>query len=340
MPSRTNHQLEDALTTRKCYKLIALAFAAFLACVPASAESWPSHFITLVVPFGAGSGTDIIARVLAAKMSELLGKQVVIENLGGAGGTIAVSRVAKAAPDGYQIVIGAVDTFAQSQYLFEKPPSNTLTDFEPIALAVEQPLLLVARKELPVSNLKEFVPYLKQHQKEMRFGSAGIGAAPYLACAMITSAIGAQATHVPYRAAAPALHDMMGGDIDYYCPLAVSAVPFMKSNSIKALAVLTGERSTLFPELPTAREQGVNVVDGYYWNAFFAPKGTPDDILAKLNSAISSALDDPTVQARLREVTAIVVPPERRTRAYLKDYLQAEIVKWSAIMKADNVPRQ
>jgi tripartite-type tricarboxylate transporter receptor subunit TctC len=311
-----------------------------LACVPASAETWPSRVITLVVPFGAGSGTDIIARIVAARVSEIIGKQIIVEDIGGGGGTIAVSRVARADPDGYHFIIGAVDTFAQAQYLFENPPSNTMTDFEPIALAVEQPLVFVARKELPVNNLTEFAAYLKSHQNEMKFGSAGIGAAPYLACAMINKAVGATAIHVPYRAAAPALQDMLAGDIDYYCPLAVSAIPFVKNNSLKLLAVLTPTRSPIFPDLPTAREQGIDVTDGYYWNGFFAPKGTPSEIVNKLSAAISTALDDPTVQERLREFAATVVPADRRSPDYLKSYLGEEIKKWSVIMKDNGVVRQ
>jgi tripartite-type tricarboxylate transporter receptor subunit TctC len=317
-----------------------LLFALLISSPSASAETWPNHYITLVVPFGAGSGTDIIARIVSARASELLGQRIIIEDIGVGGGTTAVSRVAKAAPDGYEIIIGAVDTFAQSQYLFEPPPADTLNDFEPIALAVQQSLVLVTRKSLGVSNLKEFTAYLKLHQAEMRFGSAGIGAAPYLACAMLTRALDAKTTHVPYRAAAPAIHDMIGGDIDYYCPLAVSAMPFMHDGGLTMLAVLTADRSPIFPEIPTAREQGVDVADGYYWNAFFVPKGTPPEVVKKLNAAISASLDDKKVQAQLLELAATVVSPDQRTPEYLKDYLKDEIAKWRHIMAENNIPQQ
>jgi tripartite-type tricarboxylate transporter receptor subunit TctC len=305
-----------------------------------AADDWPSRVITLTVPFGPGSGTDIQARIIASKVSEILGKLVVIEDRGGAGGSTAVMRVAHAAPDGYQMIIGAVDTFAQSQYLFEPPPANTMTDFEPVALVTDQPLVLLARTTLPVSNVKEFVAYLNKNQENVRFGSAGIGAAPYLACAMITKAAGAKATHVPYRAAAPALLDMVAGEIDYYCPLAVSAVPFVNSNSVKLLAVLTTDRTPLFPNLKTAKEQGLDVTDGYYWNAFFMPKGTPPEIVKKMSEAISRALDDPNVKARLNELASTVVAPERRTPEYLRQYLADEIKKWAKIMKENEVPQQ
>ena len=310
------------------------------AAAPALADDWPTRPLTLVVPFGPGSGTDVIARLVANKASEYLGKPIIVEDLGGAGGTIAVSRVAKAPPDGYQFIIGAVDTFAQSQYLFENPPSDTMKDFDPVALAVDQPLVFLARKGMPVSNLTQFADYLKAHQKDVKFGSAGIGAAPYLACATITRIIGAEATHVAYRAAAPALQDMLRGDIDYYCPLAVSAVPFMKQDQVKTLAVLTSQRSPIFPDLPTAREQGIDFTDGYYWNAFFVPKGTPEAIVKNLNAAISKALDDQNVQDRMKDLAATAVPPDRRSPEYLRQYLAEEITKWSKIMKELKVERQ
>jgi tripartite-type tricarboxylate transporter receptor subunit TctC len=313
-----------------------------LACgvVSALAQDWPSRVVTMVIPFGPGSGTDIVGRILAAQVSQELGHQIIVEDIGGAGGTIGVSRAAKAAPDGYEIVLGAVDTFAQSQYLFKKPPYNSVADFEPVALAVEQPLVLVVRNSLPVSNLKEFAAYLKASNGKMKFGSAGVGAAPYLACAMLTSAIGATATNVPYRSAAPALEDMVRGDIDFYCPLAVSATGLIENKSIKPLAVLTHDRSPLFPDLSTAREQGVDVSDGYYWMGVFAPKGTPAPIVAKLNDAFAKSLDNPNVQAQLRKTSATVVAPDRRSVAYLKGYLNDEITKWTAIMKKNNVPQQ
>jgi len=323
-------------------KMIAAAVAVaglFGSFAPAAAEDWPTRPVTLVVPFGAGSGTDVIARLVANKASEYLGKPIIVEDIGGAGGTIAVSRVARAAPDGYQFIIGAVDTFAQSQYLFANPPADTMKEFDPVALAVDQPLVFLARKGLPVSNLKEFSGYLKAHQKDVKFGSAGIGAAPYLACATITRIIGAEATHVAYRAAAPALQDMLRGDIDYYCPLAVSAVPFMKQEQVKTLAVLTPERSPVFPDLPTAREQGVDFADGYYWNAFFVPKGTPPEVVKKLNTAISRALDDQNVRDRLKDLAATAVAADRRTPSYLRTYLSEEIAKWAKIMKDLNIER-
>lgn len=308
---------------------------------PVVAQEWPTRPVRLIVPFPAGTATDLVARIIAAEVAESIGKPIVNENIVGAGGTIGVSRAARSAPDGYTVVLGAVDTFAQSQYLFQNPPYNAVQDFDAVALAVQQPLVVIARKDLPVSNLQEFARYARTHAADLTFGSAGVGAAPYLACAMLNSAIGAGgAVHVPYRAAAPAFQDMIMGRLDYYCPLAISVGSLIQEQSVKMLAILTPERSELFPDLPSAREQGINVVDGYYWNAFFVPRGTPEPIIARLNAAIRSALDRPSVQARLRTTAATVADPEQRSSAYLREYLQSEITKWSTIMRAAGVPQQ
>lgn len=320
-----------------------LAGTALLACTvsPLHAQGWPTRPIRLIVPFGPGSGTDLVARIVADELSTVIGKPVVIENIGGAGGTIGVSRAARSAPDGYTMVIGAVDTFAQSQYLFQNPPFNAIEDFEPIALAVEQPLVVVARKNLPVGNLREFADYARHRPGQLSFGSAGIGAAPYLACAMLNSVIGIRdVVHVPYRAAAPALQDMIMDRLDYYCPLGISAATLIQDGSIKALAILTAQPSPLFPDLLTAREQGIDVTDGYYWNAFFMPKGTPEPVLVAMSEAIRTALDRPALAARLRTAAGTAVAPDRRSRAYLAEYLQSEITKWTGIMQAAEVPRQ
>ncbi len=316
--------------------LLALAFGT----TPAAAQKWPTRFVTLVVPFGPGSGTDIVSRIIASRASEVLGQQIVVENVGGAGGIIGVSRVAKAAPDGYQIVLGAVDTFAQSQSTLKNPPYNPLTDFTPVALAVEQPLVLVVRKDMPVENLKEFAAYLKVNHAKMQFGSAGVGGAPHLACFQLTSVIGVNVTHVPYRTSAPALQDMIAGNLDFYCPLAVGAMRLIENKLLKALAILTRERSSLMPDMPTAAEQGFDAVDGYYWMGFFLPKDTPQPIVATLNEAISAALDTPSVQTRLREVATTAVPKERRSPAYLHKFVESEIAKWATIVKASGVEPQ
>ena len=312
-----------------------------LACsAPAAAQEWPTRFITMIVPFGTGSASDTVARIFAPQLSEILGQQVVIENVGGAGGTIGSSRAAKAAPDGYTMVMGAIDTFAQSQSLFKNPPYNSVTDFVPAGLLVEQPLLLTIRKDLPADNLKDFAAYVKAHAATMQFASAGVGSAAHLACFQLTAAIGVTVTHVPYRSSAPALQDLIGGRIDFYCPLAPAGMPLMQNKTAKTLAVLTQERSPLLADLPTAKEQGFDGIDGYYWMGFFFPKGVPEPIVKKLNEAINTALESPVVQERLRPLLTTVVSRDRRSPAYLRTYLESEIKKWAATMKAGGVEPQ
>lgn len=317
-----------------------------LACVlafgagPIAAQSWPTHPITLTVPFGPGSGSDTVARIIAGRVSEIVGQPMIVEDIGGAGGTIGVGHAAKAATDGYQVVLGAVDTFAQSQSLFKTLPYDSVADFTPVALAVEQPLILITRTGIAAKDLPAFANYAKANQEHMQFGSTGLGSGPYLACAMLNAAMGVKVTAVPYRSSAPAFTDMLAGNLDYYCPLAVGAIPFINNKQVNALAILTAQRSPLMLAVPTAREQGFDVANGYYWMGFFVPKGTPEPVVTSLASAVSAALDTPSVQDRLREVATTVVAPEHRTPAYLRDFLADEIKKWRGIMAASGVTPQ
>src|SRR5437763_13773394 len=203
------------------------------AIVPAAAQDWPTRPLTMVVPFAAGSASDTVARILGARLSEILGQQVIIENVAGAGGMTGVARVAKAAPDGYQFVLGGIDTFAQNQTLYKKPLYNSSTDFASVALMVEQPLVLVARNDLPAGNLEEFIAYAKANQDKMQYGSAGVGSGSHLACAQLNAAIGVDITHVPYRGSPPAMQDLIAGRIDYFCALAAAAMPQRGSNSMR-----------------------------------------------------------------------------------------------------------
>jgi tripartite-type tricarboxylate transporter receptor subunit TctC len=305
--------------------------------LPALAQAWPSKFLTLIVPFGAGSASDTIARIIGAKLSEELGQQVVIENVGGAGGMVGASRAAKAAPDGYTFLLGGVDTMAQNQTLYKNPLYNSATDFEPVALVAEQSLVLVVRKELPVSDLKAFAAYAKANLGKMQYASSGAGSASHLTCAQITSLVGGDAAHVAYRGSAAALQDLVAGTIDYYCALSAAAVPQVESKAVKAIATLTVQRSPFFPDLSTAREQGLNLLDSYFWSGFFLPKGTPADIIAKLNAAVVKAIDTPLVVQRMKEAGASVTSAEKRNPAYVKAFVASEIEKWAVTIKASGV---
>ena len=302
-----------------------------------SAQTWPVRPVSMVVPFAAGSASDTVGRILAARLSEVLGQQVIIENIGGAGGMTGAARVAKAAPDGYQIVLGGVDTFAQNQTLYKKPLYNSVGDFAPVALMVEQPLVLLVRNDLPVHNLKEFIAYAKANQGKMQYGSAGVGSGSHLACAQLNAAMGIDVTHVPYRGSPPAMQDLIAGRIDYFCALGAAAMPQIASNSMRALAVLTKQRSPLLPDVASAHEQGLTDFDSYFWSALFVPKGTPDAVVQALQAAAVATLDTPAVQARLKEVGVTVVAPDRRTTAYLQQFLDSEIEKWAGTIKASGV---
>jgi tripartite-type tricarboxylate transporter receptor subunit TctC len=303
----------------------------------ATAQEWPTRPVTMVVPFAAGSASDTLARILGARLSEVLGQQVIIENVGGAGGMTGVARVAKAAPDGYQFVLGGIDTFAQNQTLYKKPLYNSVGDFEPVALMVEQAILLVTRNELPVKDLKEFTTYTKANQAKMQYGSAGAGSGSHLACAQLNAALGVEVTHVPYRGSPPAMQDLIAGRIDYFCALAAAAMPQIGSNTMRPVAILTRNRSPILPNLASAHEQGLTDFDSYFWSGFFLPKGAPAAIVRRLHAAAVATLNTPSVQERLKEVGVTVVAPERRSPDYLKSFLNGEIEKWAVTIKASGV---
>ncbi|MBX9826641.1 MAG: tripartite tricarboxylate transporter substrate binding protein [Xanthobacteraceae bacterium] len=317
----------------RLFRLVAPALLILAQLGAATAQEWPTRYITAIVPFGPGNSVDLVGRLLAARMSELLGQQVIVENVGGAGGLTGTTRAARAAPDGYTIVVGGADTIAQNQTLLEKPPYNSMTDLIPIVLAVDLPSVLVGRNSLPPGNLKELIPYMKANQDKMQFGSSGVGGATHLACAQVMHAIGVTLAHVPYRSAAAGIQDLISGNLDLYCPIAAGALPHIEAKAIKLFGVLTDERSPLLPHLPTAAEQGLPGIQGNYWIGLFAPAGTPEPVAAKLSQAALSALETPAVQSRLREVGAAVVAPQRRTPAYLKKFIPEEISSWGRIIK-------
>jgi tripartite-type tricarboxylate transporter receptor subunit TctC len=303
----------------------------------AHAQTWPTRPVTMVVPFAAGSASDTVARILAARLSELLGQQVVIENIGGAGGMTGVARVAKAAPDGYTFVLGGVDTFAMNQTLYKRPLYNSATEFEPVSLVVEQALILVARKDLPAGNLRELATHAKANPGKMQYGSAGVGSGSHLACAQLNSALGINVAHIPYRGSPPAMQDIIAGRIDYYCSLAAAAMPQLASKTMKPLAVLTRERSSLLPDVATAHEQGVKDFDVNFWSGYFFPKGTPAAVAVRLHMASENTVNTPAVQERLKGVGVTVVPGDRRSPVYLAKFLADETAKWAATIKTSGV---
>jgi tripartite-type tricarboxylate transporter receptor subunit TctC len=316
--------------------VIASVFACVLAS-PAVAQSWPTRPLTMMIPFTAGSAIDVAGRILAPRMAELLGQPIVIENQGGSGGMAGAARVAKAPPDGYFFELGGSATHAYNQSLYKNPLYNAATDFTPVALVVDTPAILVTRKDLPVTDLKEFIAYVKANQAKMQYGSAGTGSATHMACVLLNGTLGIKVTHVPYRGGPQAMQDVIAGRTDYYCPLAAGAIPQIEAKTINAIALLSQNRSPSLPTLASAGEQGLAKFEGNSWYAFFLPKGTPAPIVEKLHAAIVAAMDTPAVRERLKEVGADVVAPERRSPEYLQKFVLSEIETWGAAIRAAGV---
>lgn len=305
--------------------------------VNVSAQDWPSRPVTMVVPLAAGGASDGLARVFAPRLSELLGQQVVVENIGGAGGMIGAARVAKAEPDGHQFVLGTSGTHASNQSIYAKAPYNAATDFTPVSMIFDMPLVLTTRKDFPANDLQEFIAYTRANQSSMQYGSSGVGGTGHLACALLNHAIGVNVTHIPYRGGGPAMQDQVAGRIDYQCPLASIAKPLIEGGQIKAIAVMSKQRSAILPSLASKHEQGLTDFDATAWNGIFLPKGTPSAIVEKLRQAIIATMDTPAVQKRFNELGATMASPEQRTPEFLQKFVEAEIEKWAATIKAANI---
>jgi tripartite-type tricarboxylate transporter receptor subunit TctC len=311
---------------------VVAAFAA--SCVPALSQGWPTRPVTMVVPYAVGGPIDIIGRILAPRLSERLGQRVIVENVGGAGGMTGTARVAHATPDGYQFVLGNVGSHAATQTFYKNPLYDAARDFAPVMLVAETPLVLLARRDLPADNLLEFIAYAKANASKMQFGSGGLGSASHLACALVNAEIGIAVTHVPYRGAAPAMQDLIARRIDYQCPDTPIAIPQLASGMIKAIAILTRDRSPSLPALASAHEQGLSDFATSNWFALFLPKGTPEPIVGKLHDAAVAAMETPSVELRMREIGADPIAPDRRSRDYLQKFVASEVSKWAGLIKA------
>jgi tripartite-type tricarboxylate transporter receptor subunit TctC len=291
----------------------------------------------MVVPFAAGGPMDVVGRIMGQSLSEQLGQQVVIENVGGGGGMTGSARVAKAAPDGYQFGLGNVGTHAVSQSLPKNPPYRVGTDFAPVALFADLSLVLVTRKDLPANNLQEFIAFTQANQDKMQFASASAGSATHLGCALLNAAIGVNVTHIPYRGGGPAMQDVIAGRIDYICIDTPAVVSLIASGQIKAMAVLSSTRTASLPDVPTAQEQGLAGFEATNWAAFFMPKDTPAPIVARLQAVSAAAIDSEAVRKRMKEIGVDPVAPERRSSEYLAKFVETEIAKWAGPVKASGL---
>lgn len=295
----------------------------------AQSQEWPNRSVTMVVPLGAGGGADVVGRILAAGLTPVLGQNVVVENVTGAGGMVGSSRVAKAPADGHQMLLGTVGTHAQNQTLYKTPLYDSRTDFEPVALIVQVPIVLVTTNSLPANNLQEFIAHTKKNHQKMQFGSPGAGSSNHLACLLLNAAIGVEVTHIPYRGGPELFQDVISGRVDYFCPTSTAALPLVgDARQARALSVLGKSRLPVMPDVKSAAEQGMPDFEVDTWFAIFLPKGTAGPIVNKLNSAIVGVMATEQVRAKLEAQGVVVVPRERMSPEYLRGFVAAEVEKW------------
>ena len=300
----------------------------------AQAEDYPARTVTVIVPFAAGGPADITGRIVADIFSRHLGQKFVVENVGGAGGTIGALRAARATPDGYTILSGHVGTNALAAAFYPNLGYDPLKDFEPIGISAEYPELLVVRKNFPANNLKEFVAYAKANEARLNVGHAGLGSVSYIGCLLLHAAIGIKPAMVPFTGTAPVLNAMLGGEIDYECDPVLGTLEHVRAGTVKALAVAARKRSSLLPDVPTSYEQGLPEFDCAPFYAVFAPPGTPKAIVEKLAEALNKGLNEEAVQKRLADLGSDIVEPNRRGPKALGDLISSETTRLMPILKA------
>lgn len=320
--------------------LLAAAALAAAGSAALAQGNWPAKPITYIVPFGAGGTTDVLARLVTTKAGPALGTTFVIENKPGAGGSTGSDLTAKAAPDGYTILFTHMGTLAVNIALYKTLPYDSQKDLEPVGLGGTNPMVLVAKKDLPVKDFAEFQAWAKANQKKAQYGMAGIGAASHLGGLMLNNMMKVDVLEIPYKGTAPALNDLVSGQFDYMVDQAVNVLPQIQSGSIKALGVSTLKRLPQLPNVPTIDEAGLKGYEVTIWNGFFAPKGTPKDILTRLNQALVTALSDEKIRVRLTELAVDLPDAKEATPEALREQLKASIDKWVPTIKAAGVQPQ
>jgi tripartite-type tricarboxylate transporter receptor subunit TctC len=299
-------------------------------------QAYPTRAITMIVPFAAGGPTDVIARIVTGQMAQTLGQTIVIENVVGAGGTTASARASRAAPDGYTLITGHMGTHAASVPLYPNLAYHPEKSFEPVALLAGTPILILARKDFPPKDLKEFIAYVKANESKVNAAHAGVGSVSHVSCQLLESVLKVKPVSVPFNGTGPAMNALVAGQVDYMCDQIVNAVPQINGGTIKAYAIATPERNPSLPNVPTTKEAGLPEFQAQAWNAIFAPKGTPKEIVDKLNAAAVKALDDETVKKRLLELGSVIPAPADRTPEALGTLVKNEIAKWTPVLKPAN----
>ena len=317
-------------------KLAAALAATMLAGMPqAMAQAYPSKPINVIVPYAPGGNTDVVARIVLEHMGQTLGQALPIENIGGAGGTTGSNRAAKAAPDGYTILVGQMGTHGAAPALYPNLPYNPLTDFEHVSQLSDTPIAVFGRKDLPVTTLQELIALIKADPGKLNNGHGGVGSTSHVSCLLFTSMIGVRPPQVAYRGSGPALNDLVAGVHDFMCDQIPHTVPQVLAGNIKAFAIATPERSSAIPNVPTTAEAGMPKFVASGWNAMFAPKGTPREIVDRLAAAVDAALRNPATRKRLEEIGAVI--PARTGPDALRSLVASEIEKWTPVIKAAGV---
>ncbi len=320
--------------------MIRIAAAALLAALASTAHAqgnYPDRPITLVVPYAAGGPVDTIARIIAARMTELLGQQMVVENVGGAGGLTGTVRVAKAAPDGYTVLLSGSAVLAQIPNFRKRAAYDPVNDFEHVALFSDSARVLIARKDLAPNDFKEFIAYAKANQSKLQYGTPGAGSGGHTCAILLDIAMDTKVTHVPYRGAGPAMQDLIGGRIDYMAEQISTATPQIKGGAVKAYATLGLDRGPGLENIPTAEELGVKGLDCGAWGTFSVPKGTPKAIVDRLAKASSDAIDTPAVVERYKNIGVVVAAKNRRSTEYATQFVKSEIERWGVPIKASGI---
>jgi putative tricarboxylic transport membrane protein len=315
-------------------KLIAAALLLLAGAGIVQAQDYPTRAVTVIVPFAAGGPADVTGRIVADILARHLRQQFVVENVGGAGGTLGSLRAARAAPDGYTIISGHMGTHAAAPFFYPNLGYDPEKDFEPIGLIAEQPELLTVRKDFPANNLKEFIAYAKANESKLNMGHAGVGFVSYVGCLLLNAAIGIKPTMVPFTGTAPVMNAILAGQIDYDCDPVLGPLPHVRAGTVKALAIATKKRSPLLPEVPTSFEQGLPEFDCAPFYALFAPKGTPGPVIDKLAEALNKGLSEDAVQKRLADLGATIAEPDRRGPKALANLVHSEVVRLTPILKA------
>ncbi len=295
--------------------------------------AYPDHQITMVVPFAAGGPSDVIARIVGEGMSKVLKQSIIIENIGGAGGTTGSARVASAKPDGYTLLSGSMGSHVAAPVLYSNLKYDSRTDFVPVSLTVDAPAVIVARKTMPAANLKEFIAYVKANAGKVSQGHGGVGASSHMACLLFNAEAGVKVNVVSYRGSGPALNDVVAGQIDYLCEQTMGLAEQVKAGTVKAYAIAAPQRSPVLPNVPTAQEAGLGRYNLSIWSAVFAPKGTPAPVIATLNAAIEKALDDKSVVEKIQALGGTVAVKKDRSAKFLGELVAKETVKWDPILR-------